>query len=97
MTFGWLLGSIGLVAVEASYVPQLLRLYRLKHADEVSLAFPALNLFGRALALTYSIMQHQPVFIAGFVVGITMRGILLGMVAWYRTRPGGYARLSPTP
>lgn len=80
----WWLGSLGLVAIEASYVPQITRLARLKRADEVSYFFPGLNAGGRVLALVYSVASHQHVFVAGFVLGIALRAILLGQVAWYR-------------
>jgi uncharacterized protein with PQ loop repeat len=80
----WFLGSLGIVAIEASYVPQIVRLFRLRRADEVSLFFPSLNAFGRVLALAYSILSHQPVFIAGFMVGLVLRSTLLAQVIWYR-------------
>lgn len=83
----WWLGSAGLVAIESSYVPQITRLHRLKRADEVSYFFPALNAFGRVLALAYSISTAQHVFVGGFLLGIVLRVVLLAQVAWYRRRP----------
>jgi lipid-A-disaccharide synthase-like uncharacterized protein len=80
----WVIGTAGLLAIEASYVPQIVRLGRLRRADDVSLLFPALNATGRVLALTYSILSSQPVFIAGFVVGLLLRTTLLSQVIWYR-------------
>ena len=38
MTFTWLLGAAGLVAIEGSYVPQIVRLFRLrKQRDQLPL------------------------------------------------------------
>jgi lipid-A-disaccharide synthase-like uncharacterized protein len=78
------LGALGLVCIEGSYLPQIVRLFRLKHAEDVSVFFPSLNLFGRGLAVVYSLAQHQPVFVVGFTVGIVLRGVLLAQVVYYR-------------
>jgi lipid-A-disaccharide synthase-like uncharacterized protein len=80
----WLLGTAGMVAMELSYVPQLVRLYRLKRAEEVSYLFAALNVVGRLIALAYSLLKGDPVFIGGFLVGTLLRGTLLVEVVWYR-------------
>jgi uncharacterized protein with PQ loop repeat len=80
----WWLGTLGIVAIEASYLPQIARLYRLKHADDISLFFPSLNLFGRLLALTYSFLASESVFTFGFLFGAALRLTLLLQVAWYR-------------
>ncbi len=80
----WFLGSLGIVAIEASYVPQIARLFRIKRADDVSLFFPSLNAAGRVLALAYSVLSHQPVFVVGFMVGLVLRLTLLAQVIWYR-------------
>lgn len=79
-----LLGTLGMVAIEGSYVPQIVRLFRLKHAEDVSVLFPSLNLFGRALAVAYSLNQGQSVFVLGFTVGIVLRAVLLFQVVYYR-------------
>ena len=93
----WLLGVLGLIAIEGSYFPQILRLYRLKRADEVSLLFPALNLVGRLLAMTYAILTQEHVFSAGLIVGILLRGTLLLQVLWYRREPRVANRISRAP
>ena len=78
------LGGLGMLAIELSYVPQILRLGRLKRADEVSYLFPSLNLAGRLCALIYSISTGSSVFGVGFFVGASLRLTLLLQVAWYR-------------
>ena len=80
----WLLGSLGLLSIEVSYLPQIVRLHRLKRADEVSLFFPSLNGLGRLFALAYSLHSHQPVFVAGFLAGLMLRCTLLVQVIYYR-------------
>jgi lipid-A-disaccharide synthase-like uncharacterized protein len=79
-----LLGTLGIVAIEGSYLPQIARLHRLKRSEDVSVFFPSLNLFGRALAVAYSISQGQTVFVLGFTLGIILRGVLLSQVVYYR-------------
>ncbi len=81
----WLLGSLGIVAIEASYLPQIFRLYRLRRADDVSIFFPSLNALGRVLALSYSLLSHQPVFVVGFTIGLVLRCTLLTQVLYYRS------------
>jgi lipid-A-disaccharide synthase-like uncharacterized protein len=78
------LGTVAMLCIEGSYVPQIVRLFRLKHAEDVSVLFPALNLFGRGLAVVYSFTQNQPVFVVGFMLGMVLRGILLSQVVYYR-------------
>ena len=80
----WLVGLVGLVLIEGSYVPQLWRLSRVKNADGLSLMFPAMNLFGRLLAFGFAMSQHQAVFSVGFAVGMLLRLTLLLQIAWYR-------------
>jgi uncharacterized protein with PQ loop repeat len=80
----WWIGTLGIVAIEASYLPQIFRLQRLKRAEDISLFFPSLNLAGRILALTYSMMSSEQVFTIGFFIGALLRLTLLIQVAWYR-------------
>ena len=84
MTPFWWVGSAGFLAIEGSYVPQIARLHRLKRADEMSYLFPALNVLGRVLALGYAMAEHNDVFVSGFVLGISLRVVLLAQVFWYR-------------
>ena len=92
MTPFWWMGSAGFLAIEASYIPQIARLHRLKRAEEMSYLFPALNVFGRVLALVYSAFEHDDVFVSGFVLGISLRVILLAQVFWYRRKPAAPVR-----
>ena len=95
MTPFWWMGSAGFLAIEASYVPQIARLHRLKRAEEMSYFFPLLNVIGRFLALAYSVTEHNDVFVSGFVLGITLRVILLAQVWWYRRKPASIRASRP--
>jgi|ERR1700722_8802787 lipid-A-disaccharide synthase-like uncharacterized protein len=85
----WWLGTLGMIAIEGSYLPQIGRLFRLKHAEDISVLFPSLNLAGRLLALSYALSAHESVFTLGFLVGAVLRLTLLSQVLWYRyLKPG---------
>ena len=52
--------AIGLVAgffIAASFVPQIIRVWRLRDAQQISLAFNLLNLSGTVLWLAYGFVQ----------------------------------------
>ena len=77
---------LGMTLIEVSYLPQIARLYRMKEAEEISLWFPGANLFGRLLALTYTLSRQDLVLAAGFMAGIALRSLLMGQVVYYRYR-----------
>lgn len=81
-----LFGVVGMTCIESSYVPQIGRLFRIKEAEEISLWFPAANLFGRLLAIGYTLSRHDMVLAAGFMVGVALRTVFLGQVLYYRYR-----------
>ena len=92
------LGTAGILAIEGSYFPQIARLFRLKRAEELSLLFPALNLVGRLLALSYALLTKDHVFTVGFFVGALLRLTLLLQIAWYRrAAPAGAADKAIAP
>ena len=84
LSFWTLLGSLGIWCIEASYVPQIFRLWRLKDAEDISLFFPGLNVIGRTMAFAYAIHLGQAVLIVGFLAGMCLRSTLLVQVVWYR-------------
>ena len=81
-----IIGALGLWLVEGSYLPQLWRLYRMKEAEEFSLMFSGLNLVGRLAGFAYALTVGQAVFGWFFLVGASLRGVLLFQVFYYRAR-----------
>ena len=75
-----------MACIEGAYLPQIGRLFRIKEAEQISLWFPGANLFGRLLAITYTLSRHDIVLAAGFMVGVALRSVLLGQVLYYRYR-----------
>jgi len=82
---GWL-AAIGMWLIEGSYVPQIVRLYRVKEFYEISLFFPLINLAGRLLVMLYSAAVGERVLALGFLAGITLRTVLLSQTLYYRWR-----------
>jgi hypothetical protein len=72
--------------IECAYIPQLLRLLRLKDATAISLFFPTLSVLGRLLAIAYMAHQGEKIFAVGICVGVMLRGTFLGQVAYYKWR-----------
>jgi uncharacterized protein with PQ loop repeat len=95
VSWEWMVvGTLGIWCIEASYVPQLVRLWRRKHAEDISPAFPGLNLLCRILAMTYAVHLGEAVLAVGFFVGAFLRLAFLIQVVWYRSpRPTDSAGL----
>lgn len=81
-----LLGVAGFVAMEASYLPQITRIFRRGRADDLSWFFPALNVLGRLAAFSYAMSKGDNVFSLGFAAGMVLRSTLLAQVLYYRFR-----------
>ena len=93
----WIIGTLGLAAIELSYVPQVMRLAQRKRADDVSALFPALNLAGRVCAMTYAFSRGDGVFTIGFIVGAVLRATLLTQVLYYRQKRGSQPQRTLAP
>jgi hypothetical protein len=83
----------GLLLVEASYIPQILRLYRMKEAHEFHLVYPSLNLLGRLIVLAAGIISHSAALTFGFGLGVLIRLTLLFQVVYYRAQEAKRARM----
>jgi len=79
--------------IECAYIPQLLRLLRLKEANAISLFFPTLSVLGRLLAIAYMAHRGENIFAVGICVGVVLRGAFLSQVAYYKWRQWRAERL----
>lgn len=95
MRLEWqLVGALAMLMIEASYVPQIYKLYRDKNAEDFSIFFPLLNAGGRGLGVLYTGMNGDLVIAMGFVLGIVLRVTLLTQVWYYkRMRQLGFSPL----
>ena len=56
MDFVTSIGAIAGILIPVSFIPQLIRVFRLKSAREISVLFTIIQLLGLALWLTYGVM-----------------------------------------
>ncbi len=88
--------TVAMWLMEGSYLPQLIRLYRVKEAEEFALLFPLLNVTGRFLLMLYSHSRGEYVLAWGFLGGLMLRVTLLLQVLYYRWRRRYFERLRNT-
>lgn len=91
-----LVGALGIVIIELSYVPQIVRIIRRGSAEDVSAVFLAMNVAGRICAMAYAMSRGDGVFTLGFTVGSFVRATLLTQVLVYRLRARRVASPSVT-
>lgn len=70
---GWIAGAI----VNLSFIPQLVRVFKLKSAHEISLLFTTLLLAGIIIWLGYGIFSRLLPVILWNIVGAILTGALL--------------------
>ncbi|MBI5525442.1 MAG: hypothetical protein HY897_03840 [Deltaproteobacteria bacterium] len=75
---------LGPALVEFSYIPQLARLYRMKHSHEISVWLPAFNLTGRAVNVALTWYAGLPFFSLAVACGFVLRAAFFGQVIYYR-------------
>jgi MtN3 and saliva related transmembrane protein len=77
------IGSVAAVCTTISLVPQILRVWRRKSADDISLTMFLLFSFGVALWLVYGIGLRALPIIAANAVTLVLALIILGMKLHY--------------
>lgn len=82
--FFQILGSAGSLIMCASSVPQIVKTYRMKCADNLSGSYLAILVLGMLLILSYALYRKDIVFILGNIVSLLLTGVL--MVLWFRYR-----------
>jgi len=81
-----IVGTLAILIIESSYLPQIVKLWRVKEAEEFHLFFPTMNATGRVLAIIYQWHTGGLVFAWGFAVGVLMRLFIVGQVIYYQWR-----------
>ena len=72
-----IIGFVAGVFTTFSLVPQLYRVYKLKSAREISLAFTLCMAFGTLLWLTYGILSGSLPLILWNVISFCLAGVLI--------------------
>lgn len=79
-----LLGFLGGALITLGFIPQILRLFRLKSAQEISIPFTVLFLAGGVCWLIYGILLSLPPVVLWNVVTIVLLTILMYAKIKYR-------------
>ena len=74
-----LLGTTGSLIMCASSVPQIIKTYRMKCADNLSGSYLAILMIGMTLILLYALHVKDIVFIFGNGISLTLTAILIIM------------------
>lgn len=72
-----LFGTIGSLIMCASSVPQIIKTYRMKCADNLSGSYLAILMIGMTLVLLYALHIKDIVFIFGNGISLTLTAILI--------------------
>ncbi|MBN1366330.1 MAG: hypothetical protein JW967_00175 [Dehalococcoidales bacterium] len=81
-----LFGFIGGTLISAAMIPQVIRLFKLKSAREISLVFTLLLLLGGIFWLIYGLILLRPSIIYTNSVAISLSGLMLfAKLKWGQT------------
>jgi MtN3 and saliva related transmembrane protein len=83
LSYGEILGLVAGAITTGSFVPQVVRVYRLKSAHEISLFFTILFLVGGLLWLSYGIFLGSfPIVFWNILSSILAVGLLVGKLRY---------------
>jgi MtN3 and saliva related transmembrane protein len=80
-----IMGTTGSLIMCASSVPQIIKTYRMKCADNLSGAYLAILMIGMSLILLYALHVKDIVFIMGNSISLTLTAILIALRRKYST------------
>ena len=92
-----IMGTTGSLIMCASSVPQIIKTYRMKRADNLSGSYLAILMIGMSLILLYALHVKDIVFIAGNGISLCLTAILIALRYKYNTSTKGNEVLSPGP
>lgn len=78
------LGTTGSMVVCASAIPQIVKTYRTKSADDLSILYLGILMFGMGLLRSYSLYVKDFVFIFGNTLSVSSTGILIVLCFKYK-------------
>lgn len=83
-----LLGTAGSLIMCVSSVPQIIKTYKVKRADNLSGSYLAVLITGMSLILLYALHVRDMVFILGNGISLTLTVVLVVMRYVYNLNPG---------
>lgn len=89
-----MMGTAGSLIMCASSIPQIIKTYRMKCADDLSGSYLAILMLGMSLILLYALHVRDVVFILGNGISLTLTTILIALRYKYRMSTKGNELLS---
>ena len=80
-----MMGTTGSLIMCASSIPQIVKTYRMKCADNLSGSYLAILMLGMTLILLYALHVKDIVFIMGNSISLTLTAILIALRRKYST------------
>jgi len=80
-----IMGTTGSLIMCASSIPQIVKTYRMKCADNLSGSYLAILMLGMTLILLYALHVKDIVFILGNGISLTLTAILIALRHKYST------------
>lgn len=84
------LGLLAGACTTIAFAPQVIRLYRRKTSEDVSLVTFSLFVFGVSLWLVYGVVTRSLAIIVANGATLTLAGAALALIIRYRLRPRGH-------
>lgn len=82
--------SLGLFINAGLFVPQIIKLYRSKNTQGLSLlTFGGFNLI-QIFAVLHGIINHDRILILGFSLSLITCGMVTILLIWYKIKPISY-------
>ena len=83
MPFGEILGLVAGAITTGSFVPQVVKVYQIRSAREISLVFTLLFILGDLLWLGYGIyIQQIPIIVWNILGAVLALGLLVGKLRY---------------
>ena len=79
-----IIGTTGSLIICLSALPQIMKTYRTKRADDLSISYLAILLLGMTLILVYASHTGDLIFIFGNLISILLTLFLIALLLRYR-------------
>lgn len=78
-----IIGYVGGILLNVTFMPQIYKIYKTKHTEDISLIFAILQVITCIFCLTYSIMlDENPLIIANSVLLCQLISLLVGKILY---------------
>jgi MtN3 and saliva related transmembrane protein len=81
-----ILGITGSLIICISTLPQIVKTYRTKKANDISISYLIILMFGMTLMMIYSLHVGDPIFIFGNSLSVLSTGVLIFLCLRYRSQ-----------